>query len=86
MGIVLIVAATLFCVIFAFVVTGRGGKIFLGSLIIVMAFTSLTFPQIRMYLNLGAVLMGLCCFIYLIGKGYLHNIRLFRGKASHDKY
>ena len=86
MGFVLLVAATLFCVVFAFIVTGRGGKIFLGSLIIVMAFASLTFQHLRMYLNLGAVFLGLCCFIYLIGKGYFHNVRLFRGKASHDKY
>jgi hypothetical protein len=86
MGFLLLVAVTLFCVIFAFVVTGRRGKIVLGSLIVVMAFASLTFPHIRLYLNLGAVFVGLGCFIYLIGKGYFHNVRLFRGKASHDKY
>jgi len=80
------IAFALFCVIFSFVVTGKGGKIFLGSLVIALALVALTFPRIRLYLNLGAVFLGLCCFVYLIGKGYMYNLRVFRGKASHDKF
>jgi len=88
MGFVFLVgiAFALFCVIFSFVVTGKGGKIFLGSLVIAFAAVALTFPRLHFYLNLVAVFLGLCCFVYLIGKGYTYNLRIFRGKASHDKF
>ncbi len=75
----------IFCVIFALIVTGKSGKIFLGSLIIIGVFVTLAFPSIKLYMNIVFMIIGLGCLIYLISGGYMYNLRLLRFKKPHDR-
>lgn len=79
-------AAALACVVFAFIITGYTGKIILGSILIVGIFVTLTVPSIRLYMNVAGLIFGLGCFIYLIGTGYLFNLRILRGRKPHDRF
>ncbi len=75
----------IFCIIFTLIVTGKSGKIFLGSLIIIGVFVTLAFPSTKLYMNIVFMIIGLGCLIYLISGGYMYNLRLLRGKKPHDR-
>ena len=79
-------AAALACVIFTFIITGYTGKIIMGSILIIGIFISLVIPNIRLYINIAGLIIGLGCFVYLIGAGYMFNLRVFRGRKPHDRF
>ena len=74
-----------FVFILTFIITGKNGKIFLGSLIVIGVMVTLSFPSIKLYMNIVFMVIGLGCLLYLISGGFMYNIRILRGKKPHDR-